>query len=532
MRHIRFLAVNLLLVLSGHFALAQNDVLGNVERFGRAMVYINNNYIDTVDFDALTDASIREVMSRLDPHSTFISKDDVKSVNEPLEGSFEGIGIEFAIIADTLTVQSVIIGGPSELVGLAAGDKIVKVDGEDISGRGITNSDVYGYLRGPKGSTVNLTVLRRDFPQPLEFSIVRGRIPLSSIDAAYCPAPGILYVKISRFAQSTVQEFVESVKLQDEFPRGMIIDLRGNAGGYLHTALRMANIFLERGQMILFTEGRNSPMRKEYANGMGFFASGPLVVMVDGDSASASEILAGALQDWDRGVVVGRRTFGKGLVQQQFELSDGSQMRLTVARYHTPSGRVIQSPYEKGHAEEYYGRLYERYSSGEIFSRDSVSFPDSLKFSTLRLGRTVYGGGGIMPDVFVPRDTSGINDYFSKVIRGGHLLAFANDFCDKHRSQLSVEGRSFGEFCDYYDSFLAEEAFEGLLSYCGEHGVERDLAQIAGCGKLLRTRLKALAARTRFGTTGYYRVINMEEDPDFEAAMNVVRSWTGTFPSL
>ena len=532
MRHIKFLIFSLLALMAGESAIAQTDVLGNVERFGRAMVYIHNNYIDTVNFDALTDASIKEVMSKLDPHSTFIPKDEVKSTNEPLEGSFEGIGIEFAIIADTLTVQAVVVGGPSEHVGLAAGDKIVKVDGEDIAGKGIANSDVYRYLRGPKGSTVNLSVLRRDCPEPLEFSIVRGKIPLNSIDAAYCPAPGILYTKISRFAQSTVQEFFESMKMLDVYPKGMIIDLRGNVGGYLQIALMMANIFLERGQMILYTEGLNSPLQKEYANGMGFYPNGPLVILVDEDSASASEILAGAVQDWDRGVIVGRRTFGKGLVQQQFNLPDGSQMRLTVARYHTPSGRVIQSPYENGHKDEYYGRLYERYTNGEMYSRDSISFPDSLKFSTLRLGRTVYGGGGIMPDVFVPRDTSGINDYFSKVIRRGHLTAYANDFCDKNREKLSVDGRSFEEFYDYYNSELESEAFEGLLAYCQEHGVERDEAQIAGCEKLLKTRLKALAARTQYGTTGYYRVINMEEDTEFEEAMKIVRSWTGTFPSL
>ena len=522
------------LAFSGITASAQNrndDVLKNVERFGRFLIYLNGNYVDTVNADALTNAAIKEILEGLDPHSVFIPREEVQETNEPLTGSFEGIGIEFAVISDTLCVQNVIIGGPSEAVGLMAGDKIVTVDGENIAGVNISTEGVRKRLRGPRGTKVELIVHRHGAGEPMDFTIVRDKIPLNSIDAAYCPEPGVLYVKLSRFAQNSIFEFIDALKTLDEMPKGMIIDLRGNGGGYMQVSLMLADIFLEKGQTILFTEGLHSPMRYESASGNGFYKNGPLVVLVDEESASASEIFAGAMQDWDRGVIVGRRTFGKGLVQQQYPLSDGSQIRLTVSRYHTPSGRVIQTPYEKGHRIEYYDKLNERYRHGELFSRDSIHFPDSLKYTTRKLGRTVYGGGGIMPDIFIPSDTTGVNEYFSSVIRKGYLTEFANQFIDRHRSEIVVEGRSFEEFCKAYDDF-GKDAISGLVDYCRSKGLESSDTMLQECGKLLATRLKALVARAAFNTTGYYRVINMEEDPAFEKALEVISSWNGPFPSL
>ncbi len=528
------LILTVLLTVSGFNAAAQqnaNDVMQNVERFGRLILYLHNSYVDTVDADALTDAAIKDVLERLDPHSVFIPKEEVQETNEPLTGSFEGIGIEFAVINDTLSVQNVIIGGPSEAVGLMAGDKIVAVDGENIAGVNITTEGVRKRLRGPRGTRAELIVHRSGVKDPLDFTIVRDRIPLNSIDAAYCPQPDVLYVKLSRFAQNSIWEFIEVLKGLERMPKGMIIDLRGNGGGYMQVSLMLADIFLEKGQTILFTEGLHSPVRYESASGNGFYKKGALVVLVDEESASASEIFAGAMQDWDRGVIIGRRTFGKGLVQQQFPLSDGSQIRLTVSRYHTPSGRVIQTPYENGHRTEYYDKLNERYRHGELFSRDSIQFPDSLKYSTKKLGRTVYGGGGIMPDIFIPSDTAGVNDYFSAVIRKGYLTEYANQFIDRHRSEIVVEGRSFEDFYKAYDDF-GRDALSGLVDFCRTRGLEPSGFQLQECSRLLDTRLKALIARAAFNTTGYYRIINREEDPAFDKALEVISSWNEPFPSL
>lgn len=515
------------------FAFAQeNDAMSNVERFGRVMVYLHNNYIDTVNFTDITNHAIQEVMDRLDPHSVFIPKEEVESTNESLNGSFDGIGIEFAVISDTLCVQNVIVGGPSQEVGLLSGDKILSIDGENVAGIGLTTDGVRKRLRGPKGTKVELGVRRHGVDEPLEFTITRNKIPLHSVDAAYCPLPGVFYVKLSSFSQNSVREFIDAIKQQcEKMPEGIIFDLRGNGGGYMHVATMLANIFLEGGQTIVYTEGRHSPLKSEKANNFGFFKEGALVVLVDEGSASASEIFAGAMQDWDRGVIVGRRTFGKGLVQQQFPLSDGSQIRLTVSRYHTPSGRVIQTPYENGHREEYYNKLSDRYNNGEFFNRDSIQFPDSLKYKTLKLGRTVYGGGGIMPDVFIASDTTGVNDFFSAIIRKGYLTEYANKYIDSHRSELVVEGRSFEDFYKAYGD-MEPEAFAGLLNYCSERGLKPSESQLSQCEKLLKTRLKAIIARTPFNTTGYYRVINLEEDPAFRKALEIISDWQEPFPSL
>ncbi len=517
----------ILLLLTSSLALhAQGEagMMRNAEKIARALFYIQQHYVDTVDIDKAVDAMLKGLMDRLDPHSTYIPRDEVEATNEPLDGSFEGVGIEFTLMADTLVIQAVIGGGPAESVGLRAGDRIVAVDGENVAGVGLTADGVRDRLRGPKGSKVTVNVLRNGELQ--DYVIRRDKIPLESVDAAYSPEPGIIYIKLSRFAMNSLQEFLDALKkYSDRRPDGMIIDLRGNGGGYMHIAVHLADIFLEKGQTIVRTEG-NGIDQEEVASGRGFYPEGAVVLLVDENSASASEILAGALQDWDRAVIVGRRTFGKGLVQQQYPFNDGSQMRLTVARYHTPSGRVVQSPYEQGHRDEYYSHFRERYEHGESFSLDSISLPDSLKFRTLKLGRTVYGGGGILPDVFVPYDTVGVNRYFRRVIGTGLLSEYAYDYADKHRKSLSAD--DFDGFLKKWQP-LEEEAFDGLVAHCAEAGVTAGEGELEACSQILHTRLKALMARSVLGTTGYWRVINMEEDPEFRRAMEIVRAWDG-FP--
>ncbi len=519
----------ILSLLSSVALWAQTDstLWRNTEKVARTLYYIQTHYIDTVDLDRIVDEVIDGVVKNLDPHSLYIPQERVNDTNEPLDGSFEGVGVEFAIIADTLTIQSVIAGGPSEAAGIHPGDKILEVDGENIASVGLTNDGVRARLRGPKGSRVELTVQRGG--EILHFSVRRDTIPLESVDAAYLVEPGIVYLKVSRFAQNTPKEFVEALsKVSPSRPKGIIIDLRGNGGGYMAGAIMMADIFLEKGQTIVRTEGPEVDM-EEKARGKGFYQKGPVVLLVDENSASSSEILAGALQDWDRAVIVGRRTFGKGLVQRQYELPDQSQVRLTVARYHTPTGRVLQTPYEEGEREAYFKKVRERYEHGESFHRDSIQVIDSLQYKTLRLGRTIYGGGGIIPDVFVPSDTAGINRFLVKVVGSGHLTEYATDYGDKNRRRLTVKDiKAFNKVWEQ----IGEEAYQGLLSHCAEKDlVPESPEELAACEAILRTRLKAQVARIPFGLTGYWQVINAEWDPEFRKAVEIVKGWKGDFPT-
>lgn len=527
---IRLLSAFLLMIVClPLYAQGGPTVRRNTEKIARALYYLENRYVDTVNLDKLVDAMLEGLMTQLDPHSTYIPRERVELANEQLDGSFEGIGIEFAILADTVTIQRIIAGSPAETVGLRAGDKLLEVDGEPAAGVGIGNDGVFRLLRGPKGSWVSITVLRDEDIHT--FSIRRDTIPLESIDAAYSPEPGIVYLKLSRFAQSSVEEFIDALQKNAEHrPDGIIIDLRGNGGGFMHVAATIADMFLEKGQTIVRVEGGGNGIYDENrATGRGFYTEGPLVVLVDENSASASEILAGALQDWDRAVIVGRRTFGKGLVQQQYDLPDGSEMRLTVARYHTPSGRVVQSPYEKGHRDDYYRQIRDRYARGESFSLDSIALPDSLLFRTLKLGRKVYGGGGILPDVFVPYDTTRYNRYLVRVIGSGALTAYAYDFIDKHREALQADNLS--DFLVRYAA-LEQQVFDGLVAYCREKGIEPEEGELAVCEPVIRTRLKALLARSPLGLNGYWQVINREEDPGFDKALELIARWkiTGSAP--
>lgn len=512
--------------VAGAAAQSRADFNRNMEKIGNALTYIYNNYVDTVDLDKIVDRTIEEMMSQLDPHSAYRRHEETVDEDESLNGAFEGVGVEFAIISDTLTVQSVVAGGPSEAVGIRAGDKIVAIDGEDITS-GLTNDGVRRRLRGPAGTKVTVDVVRGQ--SRLQFAVTRDRIPIESLDAAYSTDDGIFYVKMSRFSQTTMEEFIKASFSVKKRPKGFIIDLRGNGGGFMEAAVMISDIFLEKGETIVSVEGLRTRAFTQKATGKGYYRKGPVVILIDEWSASASEILAGALQDWDRAVVVGRRSFGKGLVQREFPLDDGSSVRLTVARYHTPTGRVVQSPYEQGGREDYYRRAEERYLSGSAAEADSTAAPDSLCYQTLKLGRTVYGGGGIRPDVTVERDTTGYSEYYGKMVAFGLMTDYANDFIDAHRSELSdLDWKKFEKVWKK----LEKEAFDGLVAYCGSNGLKPDEEQLARSGELIRLRLKALVARCPMGTTGYYRVINSGRDADFAKAVEIISNWKGDFPSL
>ena len=492
-----------------------------VGKVGQTLFNINKYYLDTVNFKGISEELVKSIIAKLDPHSSYISAEDVKAMNEPLEGNFDGIGVEFALINDTLTIQATVPGGPSEKVGIKAGDKIVKVDGEIIAGTGLTIERVHKYLRGPKGTKVTVGVVRKGSDaQNIDFVITRDKIPLNSVDAAYEIEPGILYIKLSRFAATSYQEIMKFILTHQGERNGLILDLRGNGGGYLLAALQIANEFLDQGQLMLYTEGRTVRRMSEYANGRGLLTDIPVVVLIDENSASASEIVSGAIQDWDRGTIVGRRSFGKGLVQQQFDLFDGSQLRLTVARYHTPSGRVIQSPYEQGKAEDYYKAFYDRYEKGETFSKDSIHFPDSLKFKTLRLCRTVYGGGGIMPDLFIPADTSHYTPFFGEIVRKGLLADFVNSYVDNNREQLQKRYKISSQFIDSFD--VTPKLFDQFLALCKSKGVEPVGQALEISGPELKKYIKAYIIRNLFDFNEYIRFLNTD-DIEVEKAIEIVK---------
>ena len=490
------------------------------QKLGQALFYINSYYLDTVNNEKITDEALKAMLLQLDPHSSYIPAKDVEAANEPLEGNFDGIGIEFSIIRDTLTVVAPVSGGPSERVGIRAGDKIVVVNGENIASVSLTNERVYNYLRGSRGTRVDITVFRRG--ELLQFEVVRDRIPINSVDAAYEVEPGIVYVKLSRFAARSANEIITSIfELGVEKIDGFILDLRDNSGGYLGSSIEIANFFLSAGQTIVYTEGLRAPSMNEKANGLGFYKEGKLAVLIDEGSASASEIVAGAIQDWDRGVIIGRRSFGKGLVQQMLPMSDGSQLRLTVARYHTPSGRVIQSPYESGAIDKYYQALADRYIRGERFSADSVQFPDSLKYKTLIEGRTVYGGGGIMPDIFVPVDTTYYTDYYGLLLRRGIVQEFTTDRADAKRDEWSLK---YGSFDTFERGFVIDDEFiNELVVYAESKGVKPNTEELLQSKDELSLYMKALVGRNLFGTTAYFRVVNAHNDHAFEKALEYLK---------
>lgn len=512
----------LLILLSGFSLSAQSVKLQRaLNKLNQVLYLIDVLYVDTVNISKITEQALISAVAELDPHSSYISAEDVKAMNEPLVGNFEGIGIEFAIIKDTLTVQATIAGGPSEKVGLRAGDKILKVAGENVAGISLTNNKVYDFLRGSKGTKAELEILRRGVSEPLHFSVVRDKIPINSVDAAYEPEDGILYIKLSRFAAPSHSEIVEAFSKATKPLKGVIMDLRSNSGGYLPTAISIANEFLQAGDLIVYTDGRAMPRMQENADGSGLYTRGPLVVMIDENSASASEILAGAIQDQDRGIIVGRRSFGKGLVQNAIPLDDGSELRLTVARYHTPSGRVIQSPYQEGNSEQYYKDFYERFLRGESFAKDSIHMPDSLKYRTLKQGRIVYGGGGIIPDVFVPTDTLSYTDYYASLLRQGVVIEYVNSECDRNREQWKRAYPSFDQFDAKF--VVSSELMDGLVALAEEKGINPAPEQLEKSRIEIENYMKALIASSLYDRGAFYRVLN-DSSPELDAAMEALKS--------
>lgn len=471
---------------------------------------INTFYVDTVNQGHIVEEAIVGMLKSLDPHSVYISADEVAAMNEPLDGSFEGIGIQFNILNDTLMVVSPIIGGPSEKVGILAGDRIVKIDGKNVAGVGLKNSEVFKMLRGEKGTKVKLNVNRKGVDEALNFVVVRDKIPIHSVEAAYMATPETGYVKITRFAANTHDEFLEALdELETEGYKNLIIDLRGNTGGYLKAAIDIADELIDSDRLLVYTEGLNSARREHNARKKGAFEKGNLIVLMDEGSASASEIVAGAVQDWDRGIVIGRRSYGKGLVQRPFALPDGSMIRLTIAQYYTPSGRCIQKEYGDGN-EAYHHEILERYRHGEMSNLDSIQFDTSLKYNTLLNGRTVYGGGGIMPDVFIPIDTTMYSDYYRDLVASGVVNRLILSYVDDNRGDLQENYPTYESFSKQFN--VSDKLIEDLMVEGEKQGIERDLDGLKVSEKLMTVQLKALIARDLFDTSEYFETINQLSD--------------------
>lgn len=478
------------------------------QKMGLIMDMIQSDYVDEVDMDSLVEKTIPSLLSNLDPHSVYIPASSLKAVNEDLDGSFSGVGISFTIQNDTVTVIEVVSGGPAEKVGVMAGDRIVSIDGEPFTGPQITNETVMTTLRGEKGSTVKLGIKRNSSKKELAYDVTRGDIPVTSIDAAYMIDDSIGFIKVNKFGRTTFNEFYQSMmQLSRDGATDYIVDLRGNGGGFMEMAVLMANEFLPRGATIVYTKGRDG-RNDQYtiADGTGSFQDAGLTVLLDEFSASASEIFAGAMQDNDRGVIIGRRSFGKGLVQTQTMLPDSSAIRLTISRYYTPSGRCIQKDYSD--AAKYSNDILDRYDHGEAFSADSIKFDESLLFHTAG-GREVYGGGGIMPDIFVPNDTTGVTGYFLKVRNAGLFQKWAFEYADAHRAELAgcknieeLQSRMPGDYA----------ILDDFTSFAARNGIPRQWYYINQSRNLIVSTLKALVARDALGIPGYYMIINIDDN--------------------
>ncbi len=488
----------------------QNNVHGGMfapagDRYNKVsdlMGYILSNYVDSVSKEELTEDAIQGILEDLDPHSQYITADVLSEVNEDLMGNFEGIGIQFRMESDTITVIQTIPDGPSEKVGLLAGDRIVKVGDSLVAGTGLNSDGAIKLLKGPRSTEVNISVYRRGINELLDFTIVRDVIPTFSVDVAYMAADTIGYIKVSKFSATTYEEFSAALNaLIHKGMKSLILDLRGNTGGYLYEATQMADEFLEAEKLIVYTEGNNRPRSYAYATKKGMFQDYNLIVLINEGSASASEIIAGAIQDNDRGMIIGRRSFGKGLVQEQLNLPDGSAVRLTISRYYTPTGRCIQRSYENG-TEDYYDSFYERFHNGEIQSADSIHFDDSLKFTTPG-GRTVYGGGGIMPDIYVPYDSKDYPAYYNIMLDRGLIFQFAFKYTDTHRDELA----RYATFNDFDDGFnISNAMFNNFLDYTEDMGVEKDREGIRKSKSRIKILMKAFIARNLYDDDGFYPI--------------------------
>lgn len=481
---------------------------------------VNNLYVDNVDEEKIVENAVRGILENLDPHSSYSTKEETTSSQETMQGSFSGIGIQFNMQKDTLYVVQTIAGGPSEKVGILPGDRFIAVDDSIIAGRKLKNTDIMKRLRGPKGTKVNIKVKRGSNAELLEFRITRDDIPLNSIDAVYMADGKTGYIRLSRFAATSYKEFKDAItKLKKQGMQQLILDLTDNGGGYMQIAAQIANEMLNRGNLIVYTQGRKSPRQNLNADGSGTFRTQKVVVMINQFSASASEILSGAVQDWDRGVVVGRRSFGKGLVQREFLLPDSSSFRLTIARYYTPSGRNIQKPYIKGDREDYDKDIIDRYNHGELQSADSIHFADSLKHTTLRLHRTVYGGGGIMPDVFVPLDTTQYTDYHRRLVAKGIIPQFALRYVDKNRADLKAQYPDAQKFIKEFT--VTDEMLNNLVDAGKAEKVDFDKSQFAKSKEMLRTFVKAAIANDLFSTGAYFQIVN-EQNDIYKEALSII----------
>lgn len=507
------LSIILVFIISVFFhysASAQShEVKENIQKIVALYQLIDYAYIDSVEINELVDNAIIETLKELDPHSSFIPKKEIERAEEPLRGSFEGIGITFQIFKDTILVIAPVPGGPSERLGIMAGDKIVKINDTASHGDKVNNQYVMDRLRGKKGTSVDVSIFRKGREDLIDYTIIRDKIPINSIDAVFMASPEIGYIKLNRFSQTSIEEFKEAiVELKSFGMNSLILDLRGNSGGYLGTAVDLSDQFLQMGNLIVYTEGLKSPEQKYMATPGGSFLKGKLVVLIDEGSASASEIVSGAVQDWDRGLVIGRRSFGKGLVQRPFPLPDGSVIRLTTSRYHTPTGRSIQKPYLNG-SDDYHLELFNRMKHGELVNPDSIKFPDSLKYYT-PAGRVVYGGGGIMPDIFIPWDSTWISDYYTELRRKGVLNQFTVQYVNDHREEILEK---FPTVKTYVEGFMIDDDFMGdFIAFAEEMDVPFDVEGYDASGDYLRTQIKAWMARNLWDVSASYEVFSTIDD--------------------
>lgn len=493
---------------------------GNYKKITNLLDYILLNYVDSVDNHQLTEKTVVSMLHSLDPHSDYIPAEDFQQVNEPLQGNFDGIGIEFNIINDTIRVITPISQGPSEKTGIKAGDKIIKVDNKTVAGIKITNKQVFENLRGERGTKVVVTVLRSGIKNPIDFTITRDAIPIYSIDISYLIKPGIGYIKISRFSSTTYEEYLKAFnRLSKEGMKKLILDLRGNPGGYLKAAVEIADEFLTKNMQIVYTEGRSNPKKVYKASSRGSFEINPLVILIDEGSASASEIVAGAVQDNDRGTIVGRRSFGKGLVQDQLDLPDGSAIRLTVARYYTPTGRCIQKPYSNGN-EAYYNEEIERYHDGELVSEDSVKL-DKTKIYHTPNGKTVYGGGGIMPDFFVPIDTSKYSPFVNRTFYNGIINLFGFEYTDKNRNLWLKKYPSANDFVKRFN--VEDDMLNDFYEFAKNKKTVAEETDKQKSKSSLKQLLKALAGRNLYDKDAYYPIIN-EADNCIKKAIDILEN--------
>jgi carboxyl-terminal processing protease len=480
--------------------------------------YIDNNYVDSVNQEHLETDAIKGMLNDLDPHSAYITADEFNEINDPLRGSFQGIGISFRIEKDTIMVVNPIPGGPSEKVGIMAGDRIVKVNDTLVAGVHITNNKAMHKLKGKKGTKVRVTIYRRGVPKLLHFTITRGIIPMYSLDIAYMVNKNLGYIKLNKFSATTYEEFDKAVrKLKKEGMKKLILDLRDNPGGYLNAAIRVADEFLPAGKLIVYTKGLHRPKTVAYSTSNGKLKHTDVAVLINEGTASAAEIVTGALQDNDVGVVIGRRSFGKGLVQEQIRLHDGSALRLTVARYYTPTGRCIQKPYKKDNFKDYYSEAYRRYLDGELQHPDSIKFNDSLKFTTPK-GKVVYGGGGIMPDIYVPLAADTLHSFYNMLANKGLIYQFAFDYTDAHRAQL----RKYKNFNSFNRSFsMSEKEYHDLVAYAQSKGIKDTPRKVKVSEDRIKILFKAFVGRNILDEKGFYPIYH-KIDPVFKKAVQVM----------